>query len=143
MGPVPNPRTGPGGESPDSRLASGLRASSELVAWIATPWALWSVSIPLAILSVVVLIGLPTVFTTPGDKAHGVVPVPGVVTIALVILQLLAAVASSWVAWTTPVAIAVTALAAACVITELPRWRWLTRRGPTSRRPPRGIAHRR
>ncbi|MET8049518.1 hypothetical protein ABZU75_18160 [Streptosporangium sp. NPDC005286] len=125
---MPNPRTGPGGESPDSRLASVLRASSELVAWIATPWALWSVSIPLAILSVVVLIGLPTVFTTPGDKAHGVVPVPGLVTIALVVLQLVAAVTSSWMAWATPAAIVITALGAACVITELPRWRWLTRR---------------
>lgn len=123
-----NPRTGPGGESPDGRLASILRASTELVAWIATPWALWSSSIPLAILSVVVLIGLPTVFTTPGDKAHGVIPVPGVVTIALVVLQLAAAVISSWSAWAAPVAIAVSALAAACVVTELPRWRWLARR---------------
>lgn len=125
---MPNPRTGPGGESPDSRLASVLRASVELVAWIATPWALWSVSVPLAILSVVVLIGLPTVFTTPGDKAHGVVPVPGVVTIALVVLQLAAAVTFSWVAWVAPVAIVVSVLAVACVVTEIPRWRWLARR---------------
>jgi hypothetical protein len=79
----------------------------------------------LAIFSVVLLIGLPTVFTTPGDKAHGVVRVPGLVTIALVVLQLLAAVTSTWVAWAVPVAIVVSALATACVIAELPRWRWL------------------
>jgi mannose/fructose/N-acetylgalactosamine-specific phosphotransferase system component IIC len=122
---VPNQRTGPGGQSPDSRLASVLRASSELIAWIATPWALWSSSIPLAILSVVVLIGLPTVFTTPGDKAHGMIPVPGVVTIALVLMELAAAVISSWSAWYPVIAIVVSVLAVACVVAEIPRWRWL------------------
>jgi hypothetical protein len=122
---VPNQRTGPGGRSPDSRLASVLRASSELVAWIATPWALWSFSVPLAILSVVVLIGLPTVFTTPGDKAHGMIPVPGVVTVALVLMELAAAVVSSWSAWHPGVALVVSVVTAACVVAEIPRWRWL------------------
>ncbi|MDP9844269.1 hypothetical protein [Streptosporangium lutulentum] len=125
---MPNQRTGPGGQSPDSRLASVFRASSELVAWIATPWALWSFSIPLAILSVVVLIGLPTVFTTPGDKAHGMIAVPGAVTIALVLMQLAAAVISSWAAWYPAIAIVVSVLAAACLVTEIPRWRWLVTR---------------
>ncbi|WP_433257149.1 hypothetical protein ACQPYK_19585 [Streptosporangium sp. CA-135522] len=134
-----NQRTGPGGESPDSRLASVLRFSSELVAWVATPWALWSVSVPAALLSVVLLIGLPTVFTTPGDKAHGMIAVPGVVTIALVLMQLAAAVASSWAAWFTPVAIVVSVLAAACVVAEIPRWRWLvTRRSSASPGRPAG-----
>jgi hypothetical protein len=123
--PVPNQRTGPGGRSPDSRLASVLRASSELIAWVATPWALWSFSIPLAILSIVVLIGLPTVFTTPGDKAHGVIRVPGAVTIVLVLLEVAAAVVSSWHAWYSWIAIVVSVLAVACVVTEIPRWRWL------------------
>ncbi|GAA5769884.1 hypothetical protein [Streptosporangium roseum] len=120
-----NQRTGPGGESPDSRLASVLRFSTELVAWVATPWALWSLSVPLALLSVVVLIGLPTVFTTPGDKAHGMIPVPGAVTVVLVLMQLAAAVVSAWTAWSAPVAIVVSLLAVACVVTEIPRWRWL------------------
>ncbi|GAA4226045.1 hypothetical protein GCM10023075_25380 [Streptosporangium album] len=123
-----NQRTGPGGEAPDSRPASILRFSTELVAWVATPWALWSFSVPVALLSVVVLIGLPTVFTTPGDKAHGMIPVPGTATIALVLMQLVAAVVSSWAAWLTPIAVAVSVLAAACVITEIPRWRWLATR---------------
>ncbi|MEU4545951.1 hypothetical protein [Nonomuraea dietziae] len=105
-------------------IGSALRFATELVAWIATPWALAPHSVPLAVLSVIVLIGLPTLFSTPGDKRHVIVAVPGVVTILLVLLQLVAAVVSSWLAWAPAVAVVVSLLAAA---TELPRWRRLLR----------------
>jgi hypothetical protein len=111
--------------SPDSRPASALRFITELIAWTATPWALAPHSVLLAIASVVVLIGVPTVFQTPGDKARTVVPVPGFVTILIVLLQLVAAVVSSWFAWPLPVAVLVTLLALACLYTERLRWRWL------------------
>lgn len=114
------------GRTPD--LPSVLRFSTELVAWIAAPWALASHSVALAVVSVVVLVGLPTIFATPGDKAQVLVAVPGVVTIFLVVLQLVAAVVSSWVAWPAVVAIVVTVLAAATVVTERPRWRRLAAR---------------
>jgi hypothetical protein len=106
-------------------IASFLRFTTELIAWVATPWALASHSPWLAVASVVVLIGLPTLFSTPGDKNSVLVPVPGYVTIALVIMQLVAAVVSAWVAWLPAIAIVVSVLAAATVVTELPRWRWL------------------
>ncbi|WP_132157407.1 hypothetical protein [Kribbella antiqua] len=115
--------------SPDSRVASVLRFSTELIAWVATPWALAPYSIVLAVASVVVLIGLPSVFQTSGDKARVVVAVPGFVTVLLVLLQLVAAVVSSWVAWPTAVAVVVSVLAVACVVAEQPRWRWLLDRG--------------
>ena len=111
--------------APDSRLASVLRFATELIAWIGTPWALAPHSILLAIASVVVLIGLPTIFQTPGDKPRVVVPVPGVVTVLLVLLQLVAAIVAAWFAWPVIVAVVVSVLAAACVVTEQPRWRWL------------------
>ncbi|WP_412544193.1 hypothetical protein R8Z50_17370 [Longispora sp. K20-0274] len=111
---------------PADRVPSVLRFGTELVAWVATPWALVGYSIPLAVLSVLVLIGLPTVFATPGDKKQVLVAVPGYVTVGLVVLQLVAAVVSSWFAWPAPVAVAVSMLATATVVTELPRWRWLT-----------------
>ncbi|MFF9195857.1 hypothetical protein ACF09L_11660 [Streptomyces sp. NPDC014779] len=107
---------------PDDRLASVFRFATELVAWVATPWALAGTSWLLAALSVVVLIGLPTVFATPGDKAQAMVPVPGAVTILLVLLQLAAAVVSAWPAWA---AVVVSVLAATTLVTERPRWRWL------------------
>ncbi|MBB4986560.1 hypothetical protein GGE06_007528 [Streptomyces sp. SFB5A] len=110
---------------PDDRTASALRFATELIAWVATPWALADHSWPLAALSVVVLIGLPTLFSTPGDKNNVIVAVPGWVTILLVVLQLAAAVISSWLAWPAWAAVPATALAAATVVTERRRWTWL------------------
>lgn len=106
-------------------MSSALRFITELIAWVAAPWALASHSVLLAVLSVVVLIGLPTLFSTPGDKNNVIVAVPGYVTIALVLLQLVVAVVASWIAWYPAVAVVVTVLAVATVVTEQPRWRRL------------------
>ncbi|MDK0521967.1 hypothetical protein [Streptomyces sp. ML-6] len=110
---------------PDDRAASALRFTTELVAWVATPWALAGHSWLLAALSVLILIGLPTLFSTPGDKAHVIIAVPGRVTILLVLLQLAAAVVFSWLAWPSWAAVPVTLLAAATLVTERRRRRWL------------------
>ncbi|MFE9690300.1 hypothetical protein [Micromonospora sp. NPDC005806] len=122
-------------DAPPNRpdLASGLRFLTELIAWVATPWALAPHSVALAAVSVVVLIGLPTVFATPGDKKQVIVPVPGLATIALVLLQLVAAAVSAWAAWPRPVAVAVTALTLVTLVTELPRWRRLAPLGRDGR----------
>ncbi|MFF9838146.1 hypothetical protein [Streptomyces sp. NPDC013740] len=110
---------------PDDRAAPVLRFATELVAWVATPWALAGRSWLLAALSVVVLIGLPTLLSTPGDKSNVIVAVSGRVTILLVLLQLVAAVVSSWLAWSAWAAVPTTLLAAATLVTEQPRWRRL------------------
>ncbi|MGW0147963.1 hypothetical protein ACWDVU_20410 [Streptomyces sp. NPDC003333] len=112
-------------ERPDDRTASALRFATELIAWVATPWALSRHSWLLAVLSVVVLIGLPTLFSTPGDKAHVIISVPGWGTILLVLLQLVAAVISAWLIWPAWAAVLVSALTAATLVTERRRWRWL------------------
>ncbi|WP_406110545.1 hypothetical protein OG698_47065 [Streptomyces sp. NBC_01003] len=118
-----------GGETtsgrPDDRAASALRFATELVAWVATPWALAGHSWMLAAVSVVALIGLPTLFSTRRDKANVIIGVPGWATILLVLLQLAAAVISSWLAWPAWAAIPVTLLAAGTLVTERRRWRWL------------------
>jgi hypothetical protein len=116
--PAPQPSTG-------IDLASGLRFATEIVAWVATPWALAGVSPVLAGASVLLLIGLPTIFATPGDKAKVVVAVPGYVTIGLVVLQMVAAVVASWAAWPIPLAVLVSVLVGVTIRTELPRWRSL------------------
>ncbi|MBK3642303.1 hypothetical protein [Streptomyces sp. MBT33] len=84
-----------------------------------------SSTLRLAVLAVVLLIGLPTVFSTRGDKANVVVAVPGWATVLLVLLQLVAAVVSAW--WLMPVwaAVLVSLLAAATLVSEGPRTRWL------------------
>jgi hypothetical protein len=102
------------------------RFLAELIAWVAAGWALWPHSPVLAIAAVVLLIALPTVFGTPGDKPGGVVvPVPGIVTVLLVLLQLVTAAVAGWVAWPWWVAVPVTVLCLVVPVTELPRWRRL------------------
>jgi hypothetical protein len=102
-----------------------LRFAAEIVAWVATPWALAAHSPVLAGASVLLLIGLPAVFVTPGDKVKVVVAVPGAVTIGLAVLQLFAATVSAWAAWPVPVALLVWALMIATIYAEVPRWRRL------------------
>jgi hypothetical protein len=116
---------------PDDRTASALRFTVELAAWVATPWALARHSWLLAVLSLVVLIGLPAVLSTPGDKsdkAAVIIAVPGWVTILMVLLQLVAAVVSAWLVWPAWVAVVVALLAVAALVTERRRWRWLASR---------------
>ena len=107
---------------------AGLRFLAELIAWVAVPWALWPHSPVLAIAAVVVLIGLPAVFATPGDRPGGgaLVAVPGGVTILLVLLQLVAATVAAWFLWPWWAAAAVTVVCLVVCVTEQPRWRRLT-----------------
>ncbi|WP_153349109.1 hypothetical protein [Nocardia aurantia] len=113
-----------GGESPDSRTAGVLRFLTELIGWVATPWALASVSIVLSALSVIVLIGLPAVIGTPGDRPSPVA-VPGVVTVAMMVVEFAAAAISPWFVWWPAIGVAVLVLVVAAVLAGLPRWRWL------------------
>ncbi len=75
----------------------------------------------------ILLIGLPAVFNTPGDRPGGgaLVAVPGTVPILLLLLQLVAATASAWAIWPWWAAVPVTALCLIVPISEQPRWRRL------------------
>jgi hypothetical protein len=119
--------------------SGGLRFLTELIAWVAVPWALGPHSIALAVGAVVLLIGLPAIFSTPGDRPGGgtLVPVPGIVTILLVLMQLAAATAAAWVLGPLWAAAAVTALCLIVPVTEQPRWRRLlnSRGGPIGAQP--------
>ncbi|WP_373428640.1 hypothetical protein [Streptomyces sp. B1I3] len=108
-------------------VRGGVRVAAEVIAWVCTPWALWPHSVPLAIGAVLLLIGLPAVFSTPGDRpgADAPVAVPGIVTILLVVLHLVAAAASAWALWGTWIAATVTVLCLVVPFTELPCWRAL------------------
>jgi hypothetical protein len=119
-------------------VSGGVRFLSELIAWVAAPIALWPHSAPLAVGAVILLIGLPAVFSTPGDRPGGgsVVPVPGIVTILLVVLQLAAATAAAWVLWPQWAAAPVTMVCLIALVTEQPRWQSLV----SARVGPRGAA---
>ena len=108
-----------------SSPASALRFLVEVIAWVAAPWALAGVSVALAVAAPVILIALPTLFATPGDKKQIIVAVPGSVTIALVALHMAVAAVAAWFAWPLAAAIVVWVLVAASLVAELPRWRRL------------------
>ncbi|MFF2079685.1 hypothetical protein ACFVXG_33625 [Kitasatospora sp. NPDC058162] len=110
--------------------ATGLRAGLELVGWIGLPIALWPHSVLLAIGVDVLLIGVPAVLQTPGDKPGTVVAVPGWVTVLMVLAELAGAVAAAWLLFPRWAAVLVTVLTLACCGTELPRWRRLLSREP-------------
>lgn len=111
-------------------LRGALRFLTELIAWVATPWALWPHSPALAVGAVVVLIGLPAIFNTPGDRPGGgaLVAVPGAVPVVLVMLQLVAATTSAWAIWPWWLAVTVTSLCLVVPVSEQPRWRRLLSR---------------
>lgn len=104
-----------------------LRFLTELIAWAGAPWALWPHSAALAICALVLLIGLPALMSTPGDRPGGnaLVAVPGIVTVLLVLMQLAAATAAAWAIWPWWTATVVTLLCLTVTLTEQPRWRWL------------------
>jgi hypothetical protein len=112
--------------APDGISSSAPRFVVELIAWVATPWALWQHSIVLAIASVVVLIGVPTLVGMPGVKNQPpAVAVGPVAAFAVELIQPAAAVVSSGVAWAWVVAIGVLALSLAMLVLQVPRWRWM------------------
>jgi hypothetical protein len=112
-------------KAPDPTPGAALRFLTEIVAWVAAPWALWGWSPWAAVGAVVVLIGLPTLLSTPGDKANVIVAMPGIGTILLTLLQFVVAVVAAAVAWPAWVAVLVAVLVVAATISQLARWRWL------------------
>jgi hypothetical protein len=114
----------------DTPLSSALRFAVELIAWVAGTWAAAQWSIWLAVPALLVLVGLPSVFSTPGDKSQVVVATPGPVRVLLELALYAVAVAGAWAVWPTWLAIVATLIVIASLIVGLPRTRWLLRGAP-------------
>ncbi|MFK0288574.1 hypothetical protein ACIQVL_50090 [Streptomyces sp. NPDC090499] len=80
-------------DSPNrTNVASGLRFLTELTGSTAAPWALHRVGCAVAIAALVLLIALPAVVGTPGDRPFDPpVAVPGAAMLLLVPLEAAAA----------------------------------------------------
>ena len=111
----------------DTPASAGFRFAVELVAWIAGPMAVarladsgWA-----AIPALVVLVALPAVFSTPGDKQRVVVPVNGGTRVGIEwLLHAVAAIGAS-IAWPTLLAVAAVLLVCASLVTGTARMLWL------------------
>ncbi len=117
---------GPGPNPLDTWLSGGLRFLVELIAWVAGPWAVgawlgvWAGGVAL-----VVLVGLPAVFSVPGDKHQVIVPVPGLIRFLLELdLGIVAAVAA-WFVWPPVAAVTATVVALLAQSAGWRRSRWL------------------
>ena len=115
------------GHSFDTPLSGGLRFGVEVVAWVAGPWAVGQVSAWLILPVAVVLVGLPAVFSTTGDKRQVLVATPGPLRAAIEVLLHVVAVVGAWYAWPVAVAVVATVIVVAALVVGVPRMRWLLR----------------
>jgi hypothetical protein len=111
----------------DTATSSALRFTIELVAWVAGPWAAAEAvgSGWVAAPALVVLVGLPAVFNTPGDKKTTGVATPGSVRVAIEMLLVIVAVTAAFTVWPWWAGTAVVACGLAMVFASVPRYRWL------------------
>jgi len=115
--------------APDTLVRSAPRFLVELVAWVAAPWALVGHSVALAVIAVVVLIGVPTIFGMPGAKKQSIrVAVSAPIAIALECAQAVVAVVAAVAIWPLPAAIAVAVVVVAAGVLQWRRWRWMLSR---------------
>jgi hypothetical protein len=111
----------------DTPASAALRFAVELVAWIAGPMAVahladsgWA-----AIPTLAVLVAVPAVFSTPGDKKQVIVPVSGL-TRAIIEWGLHAVAAlGAYIAWPTLLAVATVLLVCVSLVIGTARTLWL------------------
>ena len=111
----------------DTVLSSGLRFLTEVIAWVAGPWAASLYSNWLIVPTIMLVVGLPSVFSTPGDKNMVLVPTPGGVRVVIEFLLYAVAAIAPWFVWPPVVAAVAGIIVVATIITGAARTRWLLR----------------
>ena len=121
----------PGPNPLDTWLSGGLRFLVELIAWVAGPWAAGRLLGGWAILpAAVILVGIPAIFSTPGDKHKVLVATPGPIRFTLEVDLGIVAALSAWYVWPASAAVAATAIAVLAQLTGWKRSRWLLSGAP-------------
>ena len=116
----------------DTPVSSGFRFLTELIAWVAGPWAASAVSAWLIVPVLVVLVGLPSIFSTPGDKKQIVVATPGPVRLLIEGLQYAVAAVAPWLVWPAWAAVICSMVVIVAIALGLSRMAWLVRGAPAS-----------
>lgn len=109
----------------DTPVSAGLRFGSELIAWIAGPWLAYEWSSWASLPALVVLMALPGVFSTPGDKNHIVVPTPGPIRILIELLLYAVAAVAPWFVWPPWLALGCDLVVLSSTALGAPRFQWL------------------
>ena len=113
----------------DTPASATLRFLVEIVAWVAGPWSAAALSGTWwpAIIIAIVLIGLPSVFSTPGDKRQVIIATPGAIRIGIELLLMATAVFGAWIVWPSWAVGAVVIFVFAALLTGARRYLWLLR----------------
>jgi hypothetical protein len=111
----------------DTVLSSSLRFSTEVIAWVAGPWAASLYSNWLIVPTVVLLVGLPSVFSTTGDKNMVIVRTPGSIRVVIEFFLYAVAAVAPWFVWPPVVSAVAGIIVVATIVTGAPRTRWLLR----------------
>ena len=114
----------------DTVVSSGLRFLSELIAWIAGPWAVAIYSKWLVLPALVLLVGLPSIFSTTNDKNKVVVPTSGPIRVAIEFFLFSVAVVAPWFVWSPLVSGIAVGIVIATIVVGAPRTSWLMRGAP-------------
>ena len=114
----------------DTVVSGGLRFLSELIAWVAGPWAVALISTWLIIPTLVILVGLPAVFSTRNDKHQVVVPTPGIIRVGIELLLYSVAAIAPWYVWPDVASGLATGIVVASLVAGIPRFLWLMKGAP-------------
>jgi len=114
----------------DTMISSITRFLSELVAWISGPWLAFTFHPWLAPVALIVLVGLPSIFSTPGDKKTIVVATPAPIRIVIELILFAVAGFAPWWVWPDVAAMACSLLAGVTLLANLRRFGWLLRGAP-------------
>ena len=117
----------------DTLVSGGLRFLSEIIAWVAGPWAVAQWSNWLILPALLLLVGLPGIFSTPNDKRQIVVPTPGPIRVVLEMFLYLIAAVAPWYVWPEAVAWLAVGIVIAAIGVGMPRFLWLARGAPGKR----------
>lgn len=109
----------------DTPVSAGLRFLTELIAWVAGPWAVALLSKWLILPALVILVGLPAVFSTRNDKRHIIVPTPGPVRVGLELLLYSVAALAPWFVWPAAISVLAVGIVVASLVAGIPRFLWL------------------
>ena len=96
--------------------------------------ALW-----LAVPAVLILVGLPSLFSTVGDKKQVIVPTPGPMRVVLELALYSVAAVAPWLAWPLWAGVIADVVVVVAMVAGLRRTQWLLAGAPTYGDETRGI----
>ena len=117
----------------DTAVSSSLRFLAELIAWVAGPWAIAAASGWLVLPALLLLVGLPSVFSTANDKRMVVVSTPGPIRVGLELLLHLVAAIAPWFIWPVAASGLAVVIVVASLLAGFSRMMWLIRGAPGER----------